>query len=298
MPIFSNLNNTLKMLNVLPLGAERKLQKLVEENLSEVLDMKFIASEYMTTSGGRIDTLAIDNDGAPVIIEYKRNQNDNVINQALSYLKWLKAQRPEFFKMLIHDRFGKEEADKIRLDWKNPRVICIAESFNKFDTDTVEVVPLRIDLFKYRYYESGLFSLDLVNIREESCRGNVPHPVQDQFQSSITEVMKEQGKASHVIRIIFDELREKIMRMDEYIIEKPGKRTISYALTKKFAEIQISKDRLVISLRGIEYLDPKNLVEKIGAGYVITLNRRITIYELSDIDYVLGIVEQSYQNVL
>lgn len=298
MPIFLNNNNTLKMLNVLQLGTERKLQKLIESNMEEVLDMKFIASEYMTSTGGRIDTLAIDNDGAPVILEFKRNQNDHVINQSLSYLKWLKAQRPEFFKMLMIDRFGKEAADKIKLDWNNPRVICIAESFNKFDTDTVEVVQLRIDLFKYRYYESGLFSLDLVNIRDESSRSNGLHSVQVKFPSSITAVMKEQGKASHAISILFDDLREKIMRMDEYILEKPGKRTIAYALTKKFAEIQIKKDKLVIDLRGIEYIDPRNLVEKIGAGYVITLNRRMTITDTSDLDYVIGIIEQSYQNVL
>lgn len=298
MPIFSNTNNILKMLNVLPLGAERKLQKLLESNLEEVLDMKFIASEYMTTAGGRIDTLAIDNDGAPVILEFKRNQNDNVINQALSYLKWLKAQRPEFFKMLMIERFGKEAADKIKLDWKNPRVICIAESFNSFDRDTVEVVPLRIDLFKYRYYDQGLFSLDLVNIKEERVHENaysVPH---HSSSVAIIDAMKEQGRASHAISALFDDLRHKIMQMDEYILEKPGMRTISYALSKKFAEIQLRKDRIVIDLRSIEYSDPKNLVEKIGAGYTVTLNRRIMIRETSDLDYVVGIIDQSYQNVL
>lgn len=298
MPIFLNNNNTLTMLNVLPLGTERKLQKLVESNLEEVLDMKFIASEYMTTSGGRIDTLAIDNDGAPVIIEYKRNQNDNVINQALSYLKWLKAQRPEFFKMLMQEKFGKEEADKIRLNWKNPRVICIAESFNKFDTDTVEFVLFRIDLFKFRYYESGIFSLDLVNINEESNLGNLQHSSSDYSLISMTEVMKAQGKASYAIGELFDDLREKIMRMDEYIVEKIGKRTISYGLTKKFAEIQINKTSLVINLRGIEYIDPNNIVEKMGADYVVTLNRRMTITEKCNLNYVVGIIEQSYQNVL
>jgi predicted transport protein len=298
MPIFSNTNNILKMLNVLPLGTERKLQKLLESNLEEVLDMKFIASEYMTTAGGRIDTLAIDNDGAPVILEFKRNQNDNVINQALSYLKWLKAQRPEFFKMLMIERFGKEAADKIKLDWKNPRVICIAESFNSFDRDTVEVVPLRIDLFKYRYYDQGLFSLDLVNIKEERVHENaysVPH---HSSSVAIIDAMKEQGRASHAISALFDDLRHKIMQMDEYILEKPGMRTISYALSKKFAEIQLRKDRIVIDLRSIEYSDPKNLVEKNGAGYTVTLNRRIMITETSDLDYVVGIIDQSYQNVL
>lgn len=39
------------------------------------MDIKFLASEYATSFGGRIDTLGIDNNGSPVIIEYKRGQN-------------------------------------------------------------------------------------------------------------------------------------------------------------------------------------------------------------------------------
>ncbi|HEY4197376.1 MAG TPA: endonuclease NucS domain-containing protein, partial [Mucilaginibacter sp.] len=165
MPVFQNVNGRLKKLRLLPLDKEKALQKLVEENLLEVLDMGFISSEYQTTHGGRIDTLAIDSDGAPVIIEYKRNRNDNVINQALSYLKWLKAQKVEFFEMLVTKKLGPERAAKI--NWHNPRVICIAESYSKFDIDTLEVVPLRLELYKFRYYENNIFSLENVNGDDE-----------------------------------------------------------------------------------------------------------------------------------
>lgn len=60
----------------------------------------------------------------------------------MSYLKWLKTQEPGFFEKLMMDNLGKDVADKIKLDWHTPWVICIAESFSKFDVDTVEVVPL------------------------------------------------------------------------------------------------------------------------------------------------------------
>jgi len=51
------------------------------------LGIKFLASEYSTGKiyGGRIDTLGIDENGCPVIIEYKRALNENVINQGLFY---------------------------------------------------------------------------------------------------------------------------------------------------------------------------------------------------------------------
>jgi hypothetical protein len=64
MPVYHIDNGKLKKLNLITLSKERFLQKLIEDNLLEVLDMDFLYSEYPTTDRGRIDTLAIDADGA------------------------------------------------------------------------------------------------------------------------------------------------------------------------------------------------------------------------------------------
>ena len=70
---------------------EKSLQTLIETNLDVFLGIRFLASEYPTgkTHGGRIDTLGIDENGCPCIMEYKRASNENVINQGLFYLDWL-----------------------------------------------------------------------------------------------------------------------------------------------------------------------------------------------------------------
>ena len=74
MPVFKTTQgDLLKKLNIVPLSKERDLQRLVEKNLIETLGLQFLSTEYTTTSGGRIDTLAVYADGAPVIIEYKKN---------------------------------------------------------------------------------------------------------------------------------------------------------------------------------------------------------------------------------
>jgi hypothetical protein len=66
---------------------ERKLQTLIETHLETFLHVRFVASEYSTgkTHAGRIDTLGLDENFCPTIIEYKRNSNANVINQGLPY---------------------------------------------------------------------------------------------------------------------------------------------------------------------------------------------------------------------
>ena len=62
---------------------EKSLQSLIEQHLDAFLGVRFLATEYGTGAkhGGRIDTLGLDENGCPVIVEYKRALNENVINQ-------------------------------------------------------------------------------------------------------------------------------------------------------------------------------------------------------------------------
>lgn len=301
MPIFQIVGTKLKKLKVLQLDKEKTLQQLVEANLSEVLDMAFLASEYTTTFGGRIDTLAVDASGAPVIIEYKRNKNDNVINQSLSYLKWLKSQKPGFFEKLIQDKLGDEVYKKIPLDWNNPRVICIAESFSKFDIDTAEVVPLRIELMRYRYYDNSVFSLEPVAVGEsassqtEAQAEQTTKPEVDDKPASVEALLT---KASSETKELFGQFRERIMALDESVEEKPNSLYVAYRRSKNFAEVHVNKGGLKIHLRPIDYQDPKKMVAKIPEGYNWTLDRRVYLKHPSELDEVLSLIEQSYKDVL
>jgi len=297
MPIYREQNGQLKKLKSFAIDKEKKLQELVEENLMEVLDMHFLESEYTTTFGGRIDTLAVDRNGAPVIIEYKRGKNDNVINQALSYLKWLQAQKVEFFEMLVFRKLGNQIAQELKIDWQNPRVICVAESYSKFDIDTVEVIPMRIELLKYRYYENGIFSLEPVNASEQksSTKSTVDSLSKSPIDYSVEQHLQ---KPTNKIKEIFNDLRSRIFEIDENIKEKATSLYIGYRVTKTFAELHLGKNQIKMYLRPIEYDDPKGMVEKIPDGYNWTLNQRVYIKEENQLDYVYGLIEQSYQDVL
>ena len=296
MPIFKTENSKLKKLSTLSISKEKELQTLVENNLSEVLEMYLLASEYTTTFGGRIDTLAVDYTGAPVIIEYKKSRNDNVINQGLSYLRWLQAQKVEFFEMLLIKNLGQAVASKIDVDWKNPRVICIAESYSKFDIDTVEVIPMRIELFKYRYYDGGIFSLEPLAVSEQKSKSSSIIPVEKPTIDMTLDALLV--KASDLIKELFDELRSRILEIDENITEKATSLYVAYRVSKNFAEIHIGKNQLKIHLRPIEYDDPDMKVDKIPEGYNWTMDRRVYLKSSDDLEYVVALIEQSYKDVL
>lgn len=297
MPLFKEEKGKLKKLKSVSIAKEKHLQELVEVNLLEALDMHFLATEYQTTFGGRIDTLAVDVNGAPVIIEYKRNRNDNVINQGLSYLKWLQAQKVEFFEMLIFKKLGAKIAASIKIDWKNPRVVCIAESYSKFDIDTVEVIPMRIELFKYRYYEEEVFSLEPLAVSEQQSKSSSADRA---VEKAVVDVSSDAllKKASPITRELFSDLRERILELDENIKEKATTLYVAYRVAKNFAEITFLKDGLKIHLRPVDYDDPRGMVDKIPEGYNWTMDRRVYLKSPNDLEYVFGIIETSYKDVL
>jgi len=146
---------------------EKPLQTLIEANLQPLLNIRFIASEHSTgkTHGGRIDSLGLDENNCPVILEYKRSVGENVINQGLFYLDWLMDHKAEF-KLLVLDKLGATAADAI--DWSAPRVVCIAADFTKYDGHAVQQIGRNIELIRYRRFGDDLLLLEAVNAGSDS----------------------------------------------------------------------------------------------------------------------------------
>ncbi|WP_067051130.1 DUF5655 domain-containing protein [Methanofollis ethanolicus] len=153
---------------------EKSLQTYMEQNLDPLLGVTFLASEYATgkTHGGRIDTLGIDENGFPVIIEYKRALNENVINQGLYYLDWLLDHKAEF--ELLYLKTFKKQGDEV-IDWTGPRLLCIAGDFTKYDIHAVQQINRNVELIRYRKFDTSLLLLELVNATVQN-GDSVPAP--------------------------------------------------------------------------------------------------------------------------
>ena len=112
--LFQIDNGTAVELQGAALALERPLQVLIERNMEVLFGVRFVACEHSTGKkhGGRIDSLGLDENGSPVIFEYKRAVNENVINQGLFYLDWLLDHRAEF-ELLVMRKLG---ASRCRAD--------------------------------------------------------------------------------------------------------------------------------------------------------------------------------------
>ena len=155
---------------------------------------------------------------------------------------------------------------------------------------------MRIELFKYRFYSDGIFSLEPLGVSEQKSKSSSSKPHDEPtVDNSIDSLLI---KASPVIKEVFLDLRERIFGLDENVKEKCTTMYVAHRVTKNFTEIHIGKNQLKIHLRPIDYLDPQKKVTKIPEGYQWTLDRRVYLKSPEDIEYVLDLIEQSYKDVL
>ncbi|MBU0649544.1 transporter [Patescibacteria group bacterium] len=298
MALFFTQNEIAKKIPTVKVGLEKDVQKIFEKNLDEILNIQFLASEYSTSSGGRIDSLGIDNNGSPVIIEYKLSQNDNVINQGLSYLRWL-LDHKDAFETLV--RKAKVE---IEIDWASPRVICVAESYNKFDLDTADLLPMDIELLRYRIYENDILLVEpevqrKVKISTSEIFTKIEkHEFKEKIHYTIDDHLKSAGGAT---RELFAVIKEKISALDENIIEEPKAKYIAYKLATNFVDVVILKDalKLFLNVPSGELIDPLSLARDLtkpkhighwGNGdYELKLERK------EDVEAVMELIKQSYE---
>lgn len=65
---------------------EVELQRRVEAGLEQMLGVRFLASEYQTGPWhrGRIDTLGLDENGSPVVIEFKKGSDSDLLTELLA----------------------------------------------------------------------------------------------------------------------------------------------------------------------------------------------------------------------
>ena len=242
-------------------GLEKSLQMLIEKNLDTMLGVRFVASEHSTGKlhGGRIDSLGLDEDDCPVILEYKRAISENVINQGLYYLDWLLDHKAEF-KLLVLERYGKDVADAI--DWTSPRLICVAADFTKHDEHAVRQINRNVDLVRYRRFGQELLALELLTSTTADAIVTPDDPVKPK-QVKLTgdkPVSQAVAEMEQPLRDIWEELRAYTLGLGGDVTEKQLKLYVAFRRIKNFATAFVQKKGICVYL----HLDPSTLVLEEG----------------------------------
>lgn len=283
---------------------ERDLQNQIEAHMLGFLGVHLLASEYGTgkTHKGRIDSLGLDENGCPVIIEYKRSKNENVINQGLFYLDWLLDHQAEF-KWLVMEKLGKDQAESI--EWSGTRLICIASDFNRFDEHAVQQINRNIELMRYRYFGKDLLLLELVNAHSATQSVSTNPPVQAELPPKTRSNDKSQAdrlaEAPQSLKNLYDEICQFTEQLGDEVQRKELKLYTAFKRIKNFASILIvhgnNDPRLVIYLKlpGVEaenYPNARNVTE---IGHWGTGDFELVIRDPSDLDVAQELITKSYE---
>lgn len=266
MPLFQREKKQLFLMKPVRFKSEKELQTLIEKNLGEIFNCRFVATEFATgpVHGGIIDTIALSEENNPVIIEYKVVESSQVVNQSLYYLSWINDHKGDF-EIAVQKAFPKE---KTEVDWSDTRVICITPGYKKYDLHAVQVMGAGIELWQYRLYQNGAFFLEEVFKRSlssastlDDASGKNPVMVEAGRKAALTRATGVYTFEQHIEKIeegrktLVTALQDYIMNLDESVEEVPKKFYVAYKVSQNFVCMEIQRTKVLLFLK----IDPSSI---------------------------------------
>lgn len=308
MPLFTIAGQKVQPIPQSDFATEKALQTLVERNLGPIFNCRFVASEFSTGAihAGRIDTLALSEDDNPVIIEYKKVVSSELVNQSLFYLAWLNDHRGDF-ALAVQSALG----PKASIDWSAIRVICIAPNYKKYDLHAVQVMGRSIELWTYKHFTNGTFSLEQVHQGAETpahsdASGKNPIMVAAGKKAALTAKTATwtvdghlSGKSAEIAEL-FRAVQDFMLTLDPGIEEAPKKLYVAYRTTQNIvcAEIQAKKILLFVKLDPKKHQGPKGLSRDVSSiGHFGTGDLEITVKSLADLELAKPFLKTAYEKV-
>lgn len=272
---------------------EKEVQDLFEKNLDTLLGVRFVASEFVAGAGNRIDTLGIDENGFPVVIEYKLDKHKTVINQGVAYLVWLKNHQDAYWKA-VFNKLGQAVADSI--DFSSVRLICVAADFTRDDLGMYELMPGMIDLVRYRRFGERQILLERITTADTT----TSKPIKPESEKSGTDkpIAKWLAEADVNTKALYESLRQAILDQGEDVTEKETKLYFAFKRIRNFATVcYASKTEINLYL----HLNPDEVTIRDGLrdvrsiGHWGTGSLEVRIRNQHDIENSKPLIQQAYE---
>lgn len=273
---------------------EKKLQTMIEKNMDKFFNVQFLGTEYVIPEG-RMDSIGIDENNAPVIFEYKRSKDENVMSQGLFYLAWLMDHK-DAFVVLLQEKSNKK-ITKDDIAWDGARVICVANDFTKYDQGAIKQMNANISLYRYRMFGSELLYLERVDehdITNMKTRNEKP-------MSSSSSIQTFAGKlvaASKQIKDLYSDVENFILSLGDDITPALLKYYKAFRKSSNFVCAEVYNDHLILHLK----LDTTNFAFEKGfsrdvtdIGHYGTGNVQLRIHSEADLEKAKPIIRKAYE---
>lgn len=294
-----NIKPSVRAIELKPAKLEKGVQQLIEANMEAFFGIRFLQTEYVINhageyenQAGRIDSLGIDENNSPIVFEYKRDSNENVINQGLFYLDWLMDHRADFWRLVL-DKLGKQVADSI--DWSSPAVYCVASSFGKYDLHAIKQMNRNIRLVRYAKSDDViLFEFLNAPSTAPSVSATTGGSLGKKY---VDKTFAEQlAGAPEKLREVVDEVRHYMASFGDDVSENELKLYLAIKKVRNIVCIEVNQKRVILHLA----LDASTVAETSlvrncsGKGHWGTGDIEVGLTSLDELEEVKPLLERAY----
>lgn len=277
---------------------EKELQKFMEDNLQELLNLELVKSEFVVEKY-RIDTLGFDKENkAFVIVEYKRGTSYSVIDQGYSYLSTVLNNKAELI-LEYNERMNKT-LKRDEIDWSQTRIVFISQGFSKFQKDSLNFKDLPIELYEIKRYMGDIISFETVKGRDNAESINTISSKSEEINQVSKEIKKytlddHYTNSNENIIELYKLFLEKIEDMIPDVEIEPKKLYIAIKSNKKnIIDFRLQKNALKMWLNAKKGTlnDSKNLSKDVSStGHWGNGDYEISISNDDELEYILSLIK-------
>lgn len=295
MALFNIIEDKFSRIEQQTFANENSLHKIINKNLDVLFNCFLIKDEYSAGKYGRIETLAIDDESRPVVIEYKKDRDKCHLSQVNRYLQWV-LDNQEDFKKLVKDKLRDFDA---KIKFELPRIICIAKDYSHENIFLSRSLKFEVELYKYKYYNH---IIEIERIEYEFAKISGTKRNEDKEKKTEEERLE---RVPEEIKKIYYKLNELVLEISSSIKKHFTNAETVYSSTYCFLNVNIQQRCLRLTFRTqkeIKFIDEKNITIEVPKKFNWgNYNRQLTLLP-SEIgkkyswEYLKDLIIQSYRS--
>lgn len=232
MPLYNINNNNLELIKKEKFSLEKDIQKLTENNLEKLFNLKFVTTEFQV-SDLRIDTLAYNNEfNSFVIIEYKNTKNYSLIDQGYAYLSLLLNNKADFV-LEYNEKFNANK-NKKDFDFSQTKIMFISPSYSTYQLKSVNFKDLPFELWRFTKFSNNTILFDKIITNGQISINEIKNTNNKNLNKKINEELKIYDEDYHLsnkpdnIKELYSNFKESIQNEFEDIEVYSSKTYISF----------------------------------------------------------------------
>ena len=299
MILYSNQVGKLTEIKENPFRLEKDIQKVFEANIFSIMGLELVKSEF-TIKNKRIDTLAFDKqNGAFIIIEYKRDKNISVVDQGFTYLSLMLENKADF--IVEYNESLKQNLKREDVDWSQTRVAFVSTNFTDNQIQATNFKDIAIELWEIKQFDNDTVIISPIK-KSNAAESIKPLTQNKETLKTVSEEIKVYTEEDHIDKAsettseLYEKFKKAILNLADGIEVIPKKHYIAFKKGSNITDISILKKslKIFINAKTGQLDDPKKIAQDVSSiGHWGNGDYQVQIENDNDMEYIMSLIKQA-----